>query len=95
MRTFPLKTLLIFGAVALLVIALLGWRSGCQAAGRKGAEADVAVTTGKQLDKVTTETAAVRQDQEEKARAVEQIEGSDQALPPGYGEQLERVRRGG
>ena len=48
--------------------------------------------TGKALDTVTRETPIIRQDQEEKQRAADEIEGSDQRLPDGYGDSLQRVR---
>lgn len=46
------------------------------------------------LNKVATETPIIRQEQAEKEREVERIEGSDTRLPDGYGESLQRVRRG-
>ena len=57
-------------------------------------EASIAVATGKALDKVAAETPAIRQDQEEKQRAVDELQGADQRLPDGFGADLERVRRG-
>ena len=48
--------------------------------------------TGRALDTVARETPIIRQDQEEKQRAVDEIEGSDQRLPDGYGDSLQRVR---
>lgn len=55
-------------------------------------EQDRAIATGKALDKVAKETPAIRQDQQERQREVDQIEGSDQRLPDGYGAELERLR---
>ena len=52
------------------------------------------VATGKALDRVASETPVIRQEQAEKQREVDQIEGSDTRLPDGYGKSLERVRRG-
>ena len=52
------------------------------------------VATGKALDRVASETPVIRQEQAEKQREVDQIEGSDARLPDGYGKSLERVRRG-
>ena len=52
------------------------------------------VATGKALDRVASETPIIRQEQAEKQREVDQIEGSDTRLPDGYGKSLERVRRG-
>ena len=51
------------------------------------------VATGKALDRVASETPVIRQEQAEKQREVDQIEGSDARLPDGYGKSLERVRR--
>lgn len=86
------------GAVALLVIMVLvfglSWCSERREAKRARSEASVAVATGKALDKVAAETSVTRQEQEEKQREVDTIEGSDQRLPDGYGAELERVRRG-
>ncbi len=59
------------------------------------AEASVAQATGKALDRVAAETPVIRQEQAEKQREVDSIEGSDTRLPDGYGKSLERVRRGG
>lgn len=57
-------------------------------------EAKVAGSVGKQLDRVAAETPIIRQEQEEKQRAVDEIEGADQRLPDGFSAELERVRRG-
>lgn len=53
----------------------------------------VATTTGKALDKASDRTVTIRQEQQEKQREVDSIEGSDQRLPDGYGVELERLRR--
>ncbi len=62
---------------------------------RAKSEASIARATGKALDRVAAETPVIRQDQAEKQRAVDEIEGADQRLPDGFGADLERVRRGG
>jgi len=54
----------------------------------------VAKTTGRALDTVTTKTEAIRSEQGRKADEVSKIEGADQRLPDGFGADLERVRRG-
>lgn len=59
------------------------------------AEASVSQATGKALDRVAAETPVIRQEQEEKQRNVDAIEGADQRLPDGFSAELERVRRGG
>jgi len=85
---------------ALLIInfwhALTDWTPWSDKSRRERAEATAATATatGKALDKVASETPVIRQDQEEKQRAVDAIEGSDARLPDGYGADLERVRRG-
>lgn len=48
--------------------------------------------TSKALDNVATQTPAIRQEQEDKQREVDNIEGSDQRLPDGYGDDLQRLR---
>jgi hypothetical protein len=58
-------------------------------------EAKVAGSVGKQLDRVAAETPVIRQEQEEKQRAVNEIEGAGERLPDGFASELERVRRGG
>jgi hypothetical protein len=57
-------------------------------------EAKVAGSVGKQLDRVAAETPVIRDEQEEKQREVDEIEGADQRLPDGFASELERVRRG-
>lgn len=82
--------------IAMLVIILLAlsWCSERDRHKRARAEATVGVATGKALDTVASETPVIRQDQEEKQRAVDEIPGADQRLPDGFGADLERVRRG-
>lgn len=93
-RFFPAKVWAAIGVVA-LVVALFGAYKFQEArANRAVAEARTATVTADALDKVATETTDIRQDQQEKSRAVEEIEGSDTRLPDGYGRELERVRRG-
>lgn len=62
---------------------------------RAKSEASIARATGKALDRVAAETPVIRQEQAEKQRAVDEIEGADERLPDGFGADLERVRRGG
>lgn len=82
------------GAVIVVLIFMGVTLAWC--AGRGGRDdARVAAATGKALDKVAEQTPVIRQEQEEKQREVDQIEGSDTRLPDGYGKSLERVRRGG
>jgi len=84
-------TLAVIVVILIFVGVTLAW-----CAGRGGRDdARVAAATGKALDKVAEQTPVIRQEQEEKQREVEAIEGSDTRLPDGYGKSLERVRRGG
>jgi len=95
MPKLTVKQWCLLALIVLLLLALLGWRSGCQAAKRAGAERDQAVVVGDQMDRVSTGTDAIRQDQQEKTDAVAEIDGADERLPDGFGADLERVRRGG
>ncbi len=95
MPRLTVKQWCLLALIVLLLLALLGWRSGCQAAKRAGAERDQGVVVGDQMDRVSTGTDAIRQDQQEKTDAVAKIDGADERLPDGFGADLERVRRGG
>ncbi len=76
--------------VALIFIVLtLSWCSE-----RHRVDRNVSVATGKALDQVAAETPIIRQDQQEKQREVDEIQGADDRLPDGFGADLERVRRG-
>lgn len=88
-----LRLALIAAAIAVVVIALLGWKAACTSERRAKGQRDVAVATGEALDRVAEETPAIRQEQEETEREVEQIDGADQRLPDGFGAELERLRR--
>ena len=94
---FPLKTWLLVAVFAVAAIGA-GWAAyQHQKARADRAEARLApaVATGKALDRVATQTPIIRAEQEEKSRAVDDIQGADQRLPDGFGADLERVRRGG
>lgn len=78
----------IFCLLAVAIVTL----SVCSERGRM--DSNVAAATGKALDKVAAETPVIRQDQQEKQREVDKLEGADQPLPDGFGADLERVRRG-
>ncbi|RZJ01804.1 MAG: hypothetical protein EON90_02005 [Brevundimonas sp.] len=81
--------------IGLLLLILFGvsWCSERKRIGHAKTEASIAVATGKALDHVASETPVIRQDQEEKQRAVDELQGADQRLPDGFGADLERVRR--
>lgn len=85
----------IWAVLALVgVVLILGYCHQRREANEARSERDLAAATGEALDKVADQTPAIRQDQEEKQRAVDEIEGSDAKLPDGYGRELERLRRG-
>lgn len=78
-----------------VVIVTLSYCSERRRVAEMRTERNIAVATGEALDKVAAETPVIRQEQQEKERAVDEIEGADQRLPDGFGAELERVRRGG
>lgn len=84
-------------AIAILAAFAAVW--GAMAYQKARADRAVAETrtqraATKALDQVATQTPIIRADQEEKQRAVDQIQGADQPLPDGFGAELERLRRG-
>lgn len=93
----PLRTVLTLAGIVMLLALVIVSISFCQArkdAQRAKAEGRVAEATGKALDTVAKETPVIRQQQEEKQREVDQIQGSDTRLPDGYGDSLQRLRDG-
>lgn len=93
-RLLTLKSWLILAAVVAVTLLLLSWRADRARLKDARREASIAAATGKALDKVAEQTPVIRQEQREKEDAVEKIEGADRPLPPGFGADLERVRRG-
>jgi len=93
-RLLTLKSWLILAVVVVAAVLLLSWCADQVRIKKMRAEATVGQATGKALDAVATETPVIRQEQQEKQREVEKIEGADQRLPAGFGTDLERVRRG-
>lgn len=80
------------GLVGLLLMVAAVILSMCS--NNRRTDRNVAVATGKALDKVATETPIIRQEQQDKQREVDELQGADQRLPDGFGADLERVRRG-
>ena len=78
-------------AVLCLVMAVFTTCKGRDAAIDRARTSD---TTAGALDRVTMQTDEIRTEQEDKQNAVDEIQGSDDRLPDGYGRRLECVRRG-
>jgi Flp pilus assembly protein TadB len=83
------------GAVTLVAFALLWTAYSYQKAraDRAVAEARQQRVTSRALDTVAEQTQSIRSQQQETERAVDQIQGSDQRLPDGFGAGLERLRQ--
>ena len=82
------------GAVTLVAFALLWTAYSYQKAraDRAVAEARQERVTSRALDTVAEQTQSIRSQQQETERAVDEIQGSDQRLPDGYGRDLQRLR---
>jgi uncharacterized membrane protein len=93
-KTLTLRAWIALGVIVLVVLLTVSWCADRARLKEMRGEATVAAATGEALDTVVTETAVIRQEQAEKQREVEKIEGADQRLPVGFGASLERVRRG-
>ncbi len=83
------------GAIVLTAFALLWTAYSYQKARADRAVAEVRQqrVTSRALDTVADETQSIRSQQQETERAVDQIQGSDQRLPDGFGAELERLRQ--
>jgi outer membrane murein-binding lipoprotein Lpp len=92
-RLLTLKSWLILAAVVVAAVLLLSWCADQARIKKMRAEATVGQATGKALDRVATETPAIRQEQQEKQREVEKLNGAGLRLPDNFGRDLERVRR--
>lgn len=90
------RTTIIIALVAVLCFVMAGVTMCVQRDRIAGQKRDIQVakTTGKALDAVTTKTETIRSEQKAKEDEVAKIEGADQRLPDGFGADLERVRRG-
>jgi len=84
------KSWLYLAAVIALLILATFVVSRCTQSRDQSARTEKA--TSKALDNVATQTPAIRQEQEDKQREVDNIEGSDQRLPDGYGRDLQQLR---
>jgi hypothetical protein len=93
-KTLTLRAWIALGVIVLALLLTMSWCSDRARLKDARREASIAAATGKALDAVASQTPVIRQEQREKEDAVEKIEGADQPLPPGFGAELERVRRG-
>ena len=94
MKTLTLRAWIVLGVIVLAILLTVSWCADRARLKTMRGEATVAATTGEALDTVAEQTPVIRQEQAEKQREVEKIEGADQRLPAGFGASLERVRRG-
>jgi hypothetical protein len=93
-KTLTLRAWIALGVIVLALLLTMSWCADRARLKTMRGEATVGEATGKALDRVATEMPVIRQEQQEKQREVEKIAGADQPLPPGFGADLERVRRG-
>jgi len=84
----------IVSIISLVVVLCLAMAVLTMCGNRNRDDNRTQIATGKALDRVATETPVIRQEQAEKQREVDQIQGADTPLPDGFGKSLERVRRG-
>jgi hypothetical protein len=94
-KTLTLRAWIALGVIVLAILLTVSWCADRARLKTMRGEATVAAATGEALDTVAEQTPVIRQEQAEKQREVEKIEGADQRLPDGFGADLERVRRGG
>jgi len=94
MKTLTLRAWIALGVIVLAILLTVSWCADRARLKTMRGEATVAAATGEALDTVAEQTPVIRQEQAEKQREVEKIEGADQRLPAGFGASLERVRRG-
>jgi hypothetical protein len=93
LRIFPLKVWVGIGVVALILALYGAYRFQEARANRAVAEARQATATADALDKVATETPAIRDDQKDRENEVSTIPGAETRLPDNFGRDLERVRQ--
>lgn len=94
MKTLTLRAWIALGVIVLAILLTVSWCADRARLKTMRGEATVAAAVGEALDTVAEQTPVIRQEQAEKQREVEKIEGADQRLPAGFGASLERVRRG-
>lgn len=94
MKTLTLRAWIALVVIVLAILLTMSWCADRARLKTMRGEATVAAAVGEALDTVAEQTPVIRQEQAEKQREVEKIEGADQRLPAGFGASLERVRRG-
>lgn len=94
--TFPgsLRSSLTIGAFIVIACLLFAVLTMCQGSKTQRAKLQTENATGRALDRVTTKTETIRNEQQEKQADVDTIQGSDQRLPDGFASDLQRVRDG-
>ncbi len=90
----PARLYMVAGVALVIFLAFAAYKYQQGRADRAEAALAPAKATVEALDTVATETPIIRQDQAEKEKAVDEIEGSDTRLPDGFGRDLQRVRDG-
>jgi hypothetical protein len=93
-RFLNLRGYLILAAVVVALILAMSWCSDRARLKTMKAEARQGEVVGTALDNVAEQTPVIRQEQAEKQREVDSIQGADTRLPDGFAGELERVRRG-
>lgn len=88
------RSLITIGAIVVVACLLFAVLTMCQGSKTQHAKLQTENATGKALDRVTTKTETIRNDQQEKQADVDTIQGSDQRLPDGFASDLQRVRDG-
>lgn len=94
MKILTLRAWIALGVIVLAILLTVSWCADRARLKTMRGEATVAEAVGEALDTVAEQTPVIRQEQAEKQREVEKIEGADQRLPDNFGRNLERVRRG-
>jgi len=89
------RRIVVIGCVIAALCLCFAVLTMCKRSENAKDRAQTANATGKALDTVAQETPAIRAEQQEKQRAVDEIQGADTRLPDGFGADLERVRRNG
>lgn len=90
----PLRAWVSIGILAAVLTLWAAFKYQQARADRAEANLAPAVATGEALDTVATQTPIIRQDQQERQDAVDEITGSDDRLPDGFGSDLQRLRDG-